>query len=393
MSNQKEPLVSIIIPVYNIAPYIMECVQSVRVQTYTNIEVIVVDDGSTDGTGEICEKIASYDDRIQVIHQRNRGVVSARGKGIDISSGEYILFIDGDDWVEPDMVEIMLKLAGKAELVTTKVYKEIAPNKWIEECNKFSEGLYSGEDVSKILGKMVYDFEKDSAQPFTPGMCNKLFLGDLTKKIYKELDTDITYGEDAVFVYKYLLQCSSIVVSEKGFYHYRYREGSACHTVDPYFLINVNKIYFALEEDFKKHKLRDSLILQLQKWIAQLACRAINEFMGFEQKVYIQEFIADLSDLENKRIILYGAGTVGQNVYRQLKKFGYTTVLWADKNSKLYQDMGMPVVLPDEILSQKYDVIFIAVSERNLAERIREELLEKGIDKRCILWREPMRVF
>lgn len=388
-----EPLVSIIVPVYNIAPYVTECIESIRNQTYPNIEIIAIDDGSTDGSGKICDELAASDSRIQVIHQKNAGVVSARGKGIDVSKGKYLLFVDGDDWIEPDMIEHMIKDIGEADLISTNVWREFRQGRWVEDFDRFSEGRYSGEaELAVILERMIYNTDTEHVQDLTPWCFNKLFLNNIVKRIYKQVNSQITFAEDTVFLYKYILNCNSIVISHKTFYHYRYRESSAVHRTDKYRLMNINRVYLALEEDFRKHKLNGCLVLQLQKWIMHMTCRAINEFMGFDCQVYIQEYMFDISDLEGKKVILYGAGTAGRNAYRQLKKFGHAIVLWADKSYELYQKMGMPVASPDEIVFRDYDVIFIAVAERTLADRIKEELSEKGIDRELLLWREP-RIF
>ena len=97
--GNKNPLVSIIIPVYNLAPYIEECIQSIQKQSYENLEIIIIDDGSIDSSSEICDKIATNDTRIKVIHQNNSGVVMARKKGVELARGKYISFVDGDDWI------------------------------------------------------------------------------------------------------------------------------------------------------------------------------------------------------------------------------------------------------------------------------------------------------
>ena len=105
--KQQEELISIIVPIYNIEPYLEDCIKSLTVQTYKNIEIILVDDGSTDGCPDICDKYASLDSRIVVIHKKNGGLVSARKAGLEKSSGKYIGYVDGDDWVEPLMYEDM----------------------------------------------------------------------------------------------------------------------------------------------------------------------------------------------------------------------------------------------------------------------------------------------
>ena len=104
------PLISIIVPVYNVKDYVEKCLDSICGQSYTNLEIVVVDDGSTDGSGELCDAYALKDQRVKVIHRDNRGVSTVRNEGLDIAQGEYIGFVDGDDWVDGDMYEFLYEL-------------------------------------------------------------------------------------------------------------------------------------------------------------------------------------------------------------------------------------------------------------------------------------------
>lgn len=119
------PLISLIIPVYRVESYLEKCLDSILNQTYHNLEIIIVDDGSPDNCGVICDKYASTDSRIQVIHQENAGISSARNRGLDIAKGEFILFVDSDDWIEPETCEYLLNLAceRQADIVCFGYYE------------------------------------------------------------------------------------------------------------------------------------------------------------------------------------------------------------------------------------------------------------------------------
>ena len=106
----RNPLISVIVPVYNVETLLPRCVDSILTQTYECLEVLLVDDGSTDASGEICEQFAKKDTRIRVIHKENGGLSSARNAGLDVASGDYIGFVDSDDWIEPEMYAEMLAL-------------------------------------------------------------------------------------------------------------------------------------------------------------------------------------------------------------------------------------------------------------------------------------------
>lgn len=392
MDNQT--VVSIIIPVYNVAPYIEKCIKSIQEQTYSKLEIIIIDDGSTDDSAEICEEIAKSDNRIQVVRQENAGVVIARGKGVELSSGKYLLFVDGDDWIEKTMIEVLLKKIQDADLVSSGVYEHLASGGIAEKLDIFPKGFYSREQKeSEILKRMIYDKVTGKSQIFTPWIWNKLYVSDLAKKIYQEMDTSIRFAEDSVFLYKYLLNCHSIVICHQCFYHYRYRKESVIHSVNNYMLIDINRVYLTLEDEFRKHELGLDLLFQLQKWVSRTTCLALNYHMGFDERACVPEFIADLFGLEDKKVIVYGAGKMGQMAYKQLKTFGYSVVLWVDKAYKDYQSIEMNVVSPEEILTKEYDIILIAVSRENVVEKIKSELKKNGISEEKLLWKKPIPLF
>ena len=121
-SVDKKPLVFVVIPVYNVSRYLQQCLDSVVSQTYRNLEIIIVDDGSTDGSGRICDRYEKRDERSHVIHSANRGLSSARNLGLDKIRGSYILFVNSDDWIEPHTVDTLIRAAMQtgADIVIAK---------------------------------------------------------------------------------------------------------------------------------------------------------------------------------------------------------------------------------------------------------------------------------
>ena len=142
------PLVSVVVPIFNIEAFLSECVESLIRQTYKNIEIILVNDGSTDNCGKICDEYSRIDARIQVIHKNNGGLISARKAGLEFSKGEYVAYVDGDDWVEPEMYGTLLRHAKESNAdVVAAGHKENLSGRIEILKNQARPGIYSGKDT------------------------------------------------------------------------------------------------------------------------------------------------------------------------------------------------------------------------------------------------------
>lgn len=148
-------LISVIVPVYNVESYVAECIESIQNQTYMNLEIILVNDGSTDASGDICDKYAAYDERIQVIHKENAGVSAARNTGIESANGDYIGFVDSDDYIAPTMYEDMLKLMAEHDLdiIECTAFRNNGDTN-IEGCNDGSLEIFNRDEALKMA---MYD--------------------------------------------------------------------------------------------------------------------------------------------------------------------------------------------------------------------------------------------
>ena len=148
-------LISVIVPVYNVESYVAECIESIQNQTYMNLEIILVNDGSTDASGDICDKYAAYDERIQVIHKENAGVSAARNTGIEAANGDYIGFVDSDDYIAPTMYEDMLKLMAEHDLdiIECTAFRNNGDTN-IEGCNNGSLEIFNRDEALKMA---MYD--------------------------------------------------------------------------------------------------------------------------------------------------------------------------------------------------------------------------------------------
>ena len=224
---QQMPKVSIIVPVYNAEKYLMKCVDSILVQSYDNIEVILVDDGSVDGSPKMCDEYAKKDNRVQVIHKKNAGLVSARCDGLKVADGEYVQFVDSDDWVSHNMTEKMMDVMMQygAECVICGFYN--AGEKLSAQQPFFKEGFYSAENYKKnILSKMLQTGNKFQFG-IAPSVWGKLFIRSKVMSYVFAVPKTISFGEDTAITYPYLLnECKSVYIMGQCLYYYRYNPAS-----------------------------------------------------------------------------------------------------------------------------------------------------------------------
>lgn len=226
--KRTNPTISVIVPVYNKEPYLRECVDSILAQAYRRIEVILVDDASTDGSAEICDAYAQTDERVRVIHQENAGPTAACVAGIQIATGSYYMFVDSDDYVEPQMLaEMEERLAGvPGEIVCCDhVLEKRRETRRIK--NSPEPGIYEGERLrDRIKAGLIG--QENRAIPLS--RCMKLCEKSLFAGVEGYCDYSLRFGDDTNLMYPVLLSADRIVILKDAFYyHYRYVEGSLVH--------------------------------------------------------------------------------------------------------------------------------------------------------------------
>lgn len=210
-------LVSIIVPVYNSISYLDNCLTSILNQTYKDIEVILIDDGSTDGSGSLCDMYMEKDNRIKVIHQENSGPSSARNAGIQAASGEYLQFVDGDDTIDPDMTKTLVASIADGHQLVICGYKNMVKcnNQWVsDEVFRFNKpGSFEKKEFLEMFGELYRDY-------YIHFNWNKLYITSIIRDHTLQFDGDIIRGEDMLFNLKYLEKCSRIKIIEQAFYNY-----------------------------------------------------------------------------------------------------------------------------------------------------------------------------
>jgi glycosyltransferase involved in cell wall biosynthesis len=223
--TKKNPLVSIIIPVYNVEKYLDKCLRSVTSQSYRNLEIILIDDGSIDSSGEMCDEWAKKDERIKAIHQKNAGVSAARNKGIEKATGDFILFVDGDDWIKRETVKLVVEQAQKTEAdivvfglkifdATHQIYTDWN-NDSKNELAKYQETFSWRNDPDNFLIVI------------TVNPVNKLFRSDFLREINFSFPVDLVMSEDTEAILGAVIQAKTISHVDQDLYVYRYNDNKS----------------------------------------------------------------------------------------------------------------------------------------------------------------------
>ena len=227
------PFLSVIVPVYNVEPYLAECLDSILAQTFTDFEVLLIDDGSTDGSSALCDKYAGKDRRVRCFHKENGGHMSARQSGFRKAAGEYIAFVDSDDWIDPAMYQRMCSCAIESDPdIVCCNYTAVTPEKRIERQDVCPPGFYNRKQLEEQVWPRMLFSGHFFHYGVSPSLCNKLFRKSLLEKYLFQVPLSLKLGEDGLVVYGCLLEASSACFLSEPFYYYRSSGSSLTHTMD-----------------------------------------------------------------------------------------------------------------------------------------------------------------
>lgn len=300
-----EQLISVIVPVYNVEKYLDRCVESIVNQTYKNLEIILVDDESPDNSPRMCDEWAKKDSRIKVIHKKNGGVSSARNAALDIAAGDYIAFVDSDDWIEQDMYKKLVDYAVNydADIVKCLFYKN--------ESNGFQTAFGNADSPDKLynnsfeLRKSVITYEDFAS----------VFNGIYKRKAFENIrfNEKIRISEDLLINYKLNSCVNKKVIVKKYLYHYRINENSVMHTnnSDKFMDVAITADYI-WEHEINCQKMRDSLCNYYVATIFSL----IYYLIKFGVKSNDENYIKARFLLKNKKFFLKNANLSRSNKYK-----------------------------------------------------------------------------
>lgn len=219
-----EPLVSIVVPVHNAERTIERCLTSIRNQSYRNIEVLVINDGSTDHTARVLDRFAKRDERFRIIHKNNTGVSHSRNVGIDCAAGKYIQFVDGDDWLVKKAVEACVSIAEKqqCDMIIADFYRVVGKNIYKKGHIK-EEGILSRERYAEYMMQAPANF-------YYGVLWNKFFRTDIIQKHQLHCSPELNWCEDFQFNMEYLQYVKKIYVQRGALYYYVKTKGSLVDT-------------------------------------------------------------------------------------------------------------------------------------------------------------------
>ena len=373
----EDQLVSIIVPIYGVELYLRQCIESILSQTYQNLQIILVNDGSKDKCGEICDYYANKDARIQIIHKQNEGLVNARKSGLAIAKGEFVTFVDGDDWVGENFIYNLIQPTLKYDVdFTIAGFIREFYGKEDKILPKLPIGYYSTENfVKTILPNAIYNgvFFQHGISTY---VWNKLFrIGNL-KQFLLLIDKNIVMGEDAALTYPYLFNCNSIYITDAADYYYRQRPNSIVKSVP-----NLKLEYSQLSLLFKhlKKNLSNNLNLEI---LNQLK-------LYFYSQILIRSGGVINSDISNipfsnihnaKNLVIFSSGSFGQHLISSLRKLNhYNIVSWLDEDHIESQIFGLEVNSIDHILNISFDLVIIASIDENYTKDAVNKLTNLGI--------------
>lgn len=223
-------MISIIVPIYNVEDYIETCIDSIVKQTYRDLQIILVDDGSTDKSGDKCDEWAKHDDRIVVFHKSNGGLMSAWKYGVEKSSGDYIGFVDGDDWIDTNMYEVLLERieAEQADLVLCGFVKDFADGRSSQnESILLRQTVYDRADIANKIYPIAICSGQSVARGISPNRVTKLYKRQLIVDVMNDCPDEVSIGEDLVSTTAAITKCGKLCVIHDFFpYHYRINNAS-----------------------------------------------------------------------------------------------------------------------------------------------------------------------
>lgn len=382
-------LLSVIVPVYNVEEYLDKCVASIVAQTYRMLEIILIDDGSDDNSGKLCDEWKKRDSRIVVVHKKNEGLVKARKTGVQLAKGSYIGYVDADDWIEPNMYEVLMQVIQRqgCDIVASGRIEEYPTESRV--CpNQLEEGLYLGEKKQRLYSSMLCT-EGGRLFSLYPTVWDKVFKRDALYEWQMKVPDELRVGEDVACVYPALLHAKGICIVNDCFYHYnRCRANSMLRTKDSAYFYRTQLIFEYLSGVFQKFDGSLKLQKQLENYVRDLVLYGVTNEFGIRLGNPVQHGTKYLFPYEmipqGARVVLYGGGNVGRELARQIRWNRYCEIVaWVDEKA---EELELDSI--ECLMELDYDYIIIGTTKLLAVEEIRKKIQELGVEERKVIWKD-----
>lgn len=369
--------ISVIVPVYNGEAYLSQCADSVLGQDYPELELVLVDDGSTDGSGAICDGYGRRFENVRVIHQRNAGQSAARRAGLEAASGSYLMFADADDWLAPGICGRLYQTAvrERADMVFSRV-RRIYEDGSSCQLNGLEAGVYTGlETAAKSLSS-----RRAEKVRHTLALWSILFQREPIERRLREIDPRIWYGEDAACLLGAELDCGRVAVEDTVGYYYRMHSQSVTHSHGRSNVSSMRLLYRYLRGLYREKQVPEEMFWALDLFVIRnLLLNGRDAFCGFDG-IYPYE-----GTRGEGRAAVYGAGLVGQELFRFLKERHRGPAVWADRRWESLKAQGWPAEPPEALLRGGYDFVLIAALDEGMGKEMKGALSALGIPEEKIL--------
>ena len=388
------PLISVVIPVYNTEKYLRRCMESVVHQTYRELEIICVDDGSTDGSGAVLDAYAARDRRVRVVHQENGGLVAARKAGIALAAGEYVSYVDSDDEISLTRYEELLHqgIEQKADMIFTDVTQVYGDGSRMKMKNHFAEGFYDREQIDNEIMTHLCDEAHFFIYRLRMYVCGVVFSRDLLVRCQNMVDDAITYEEDTSCILQCLADAKSVYIAHGGRYDYYKNLGAMCHVKRDSGEARAkaqrsNRVYYAhLKKLLPQFPARLQPVMEKEFTKMMFFTALLFEYDRVLDCVASREKIFPFNVPYHHRVVVYGAGAFGIALYRYLSSHGGNPVLWCDRAWERCRAEGRDVHAPEEIKTAAYDDVLMAIGQYEVAETAAEALVGMGVPREKIVF-------
>jgi len=383
------PEVSIIIPMYNGERTIGRCLESVCSQSFKDIEVIVIDDGSDDKGCKIVERIAEDDKRIHLFINNHQGIVLSRRFGVNHSTGDYVMFVDCDDTLEEMAIDYLVSKAEEygSDIVVGQAHVLNENGNNIGGAKRtLAKGFYYGNKMKDLYSVMISDDVLGGEGVF--GTCwASLFKKSLLEISIMEIPKEIGYGEDAAIIYLSLLNSSSVLLSDEYVYNYYKIAGTTSKTPRESAFREIRVFYDYMKMVFDKYDVELQLIKQLKVYTASLLRIAINANFPFEVLSQYTIGSGTKEIIKGKRVVIYGMGKAGKSAYNEMMEERICSdIILVDENKHGEVIDGITILSPEYCADDsKFDYIILAHYDPNAQKQMCVKLEEMGVDNEKIL--------